>query len=144
MRQTSFHLNFKKFYFKENTDCKLSIILYSLIFVELQFSILLVYPALIIMISIYCYLIVILVVMIIFYRHVIIFIKQIGISSGGQLSTESSLSSHGIIAANLHFIHFTCAECQPESVGRASYWLLVDQDIGLELLNILLLFRISL
>ena len=83
MRLTSFHLNFKKFYFKENTDCKLSIILYSLIFVELQFSILLVYPALIIMISIYCYLIVILVVMImiIFYRHVIIFIKQVGSSS---------------------------------------------------------------
>ena len=96
MRQTSFHLNLKKFHFKGNTDCKLSIILYSLIFVELQFSILLVYPALIIMISIYCYLIVILVVMIIFYRHVIIFIKQVGSSSEGQLGTESSLSSQNL------------------------------------------------
>ena len=57
-----------KGYFKGNTECKLSIILYSLIFVELQFSILLVDPSLIIMISIYCYhIIVILVVMIIFY-----------------------------------------------------------------------------
>ena len=69
-----------KGYFKGITDCKLSIILYSLIFVELQFSILLVYPTLIIMISIYCYIIVILVFMIIFFRHVIIFIKQVGSS----------------------------------------------------------------